>query len=237
MQREADFAGILGETFDLFGAAIRYVVIYITVVGITGAIGIAANLVQPSNNLFSWGGGVRLDASSTVTSVLFQISATVVSVVAAYFLLTKLLETRGRLGAGGTRIWAYVGLTILWTLGALLGFMLLVVPGIIVLVRWSASTGFLLGADEDVVGSLSRSWDATRGHSWAIFFAALVMLLGVGVGGSVLGGLAGLSGSELAISSSGALIEAFGNAVMFCFAIAVYSLVSDDTDETAGIFE
>ncbi len=68
------------------------------------------------------------------------------------------------------------GLSLVWFLGVGGGLVLLVVPGLVLLVRWSVSTPVLLAEDLGILESLRRSWQITRIH-WKV--AALVLALDV----------------------------------------------------------
>ncbi|MGQ2991920.1 MAG: hypothetical protein ACT6RD_13675 [Brevundimonas sp.] len=88
-----------------------------------------------------------------------------------------------------------LGLGIIAGLGMTLGFILLIVPGIILAVMWSASTGAVVVEGRGVFESLQRSRDLTRGYRWPIFGLAVIYfvvsmvigLLVVGVGAATGG--------------------------------------------------
>jgi uncharacterized membrane protein len=62
-----------------------------------------------------------------------------------------------------------VGVAVLVALGLVLGLMLLVVPGIILWLRWSVSVPVMVGEHRGVFDSMARSRDLTKGHRWALF--------------------------------------------------------------------
>ncbi len=237
MNREADFGGILGETFALAGDAARFIGIYVLIIGGLGSLGVSLGFIESTNQIAGFSGGVIVGRDTSLISALYQFGFTVLSIIAAYFLLAKLLETRGRLGEGGTRVWAYVGLTLLSAIGIIIGFVLVIIPGIILLVRWSASSGYLIGGKKGIVESLSASWDATSGHSWAIFFAGLVLIILLVLFGGVIGGVAGVAGGMQTVGVVSSIAEAVGNAMSLCFGIAVYTLVQTDDQDIGQIFE
>ena len=84
---------------------------------------------------------------------------------------------------------------------------------------------------------MSKSWDATRGHSWPIFFAGLVLLV-VFIGAAVVIGL----GSDLAGSATigeivaGSIIEAVMTAVSLAFSAAVFMLLDRDVEKFDEVF-
>ncbi len=70
-----------------------------------------------------------------------------------------------------------VGLTILFCLGVGLGLILLLVPGLILGVMWSASIPALVEEDASVLGAFGRSRALTKGARWTIFFVIILVLL------------------------------------------------------------
>jgi uncharacterized membrane protein len=121
-------------------------------------------------------------------------------------------------------------------LGVLLGLLFLIIPGLILAVRWSAATGFLIGGGQGVGESFSSSWDATRGHSWAIFFAGIVLILGVLIVFGILTGVTVLSGSE----SISRIVSAFAaeamTVVSTAFTVAVYVLIDNNHHDLDDVF-
>lgn len=233
---EADIGGIFAEMISLVRDNARAVLLFLAVVGGFSVAGALLGLAEPSNNLAGFNFGFLIDETDTLASGIFQLALAVLSIVASYLLAQALLAERGRLAPGGTRIWAYVGLSIVSAFGFVLGFILLIVPGLILMVRWSAATGYLIGERTGVIESLSESWDATRGHGWPIFLVGLVLFVGFLIVARLTGALAGLAGSEALIAVLSALAEAIGSALSVAFGIAVYLLVNDATAEIEGVF-
>ena len=74
---------------------------------------------------------------------------------------------------------AFILASILFYIGALIGFILLIVPGIIFVVVFGFY-GFVIaerGDDVGVTESLQRSADITRGHRWELFGLTVVLFL------------------------------------------------------------
>jgi len=88
------------------------------------------------------------------------------------WLTIKLLEAHDE-RRGNRGVASVFGIGILAGLGIAIGFLLLVVPGIILLVRWSASVPYALAEDIGVTDALRRSFDETREAFWPILFALL----------------------------------------------------------------
>lgn len=119
------------------------------------------------------------------------------------------------------------------------GLLLFIIPGIILLIRWIAATGFLIGGQRSVTDALSASWEATRGHSWHFFGGALLIaIVGGGMAGVVAGGAAFAAGLEFNfLSSAAGNIASNGfSAVFVAYGVAVYHLIADSTEETSEVF-
>lgn len=71
----------------------------------------------------------------------------------------------------------FVGFTIVTGLALMLGFLALILPGLFLAIRWSASTAALLDRDADIGESLRLSWRQTEGHEWAILLLILSIWL------------------------------------------------------------
>lgn len=182
------------------------------------------------------GVGVLIDQLDEVgnANLLFSVFS-----VALGFLLTVQLLLKGGLvqGAMSNGIGSYFGLSILSALGIIIGFLLLVVPGIVLFVRWLPAYGYVLGEGEGVTDGLGKAWAQTGPHFWPI---ALALLVPVGINiaaltGFVLGsdeaGMVSLPLSLLAntaISVAGLAITAIG--------IASYALLRDTSAQIAEVF-
>jgi len=66
---------------------------------------------------------------------------------------------------------------LLMTLGLLLGFVLLLIPGFILLVIWSVVVPCCIAERTGVIGAFKRSRELTRGHRWAIFGVLLAFVI------------------------------------------------------------
>lgn len=92
------------------------------------------------------------------------------------FVLTKTALGRvGLLHRGRSAVLSFIGLNICTSMGILLGMLLLIVPGLILAARWSASLPILLAEDVGVGESLGESWRRTEGNTVSILLAFLVV--------------------------------------------------------------
>ncbi len=233
MEKSVGVGDILNATVDIVTTSARDVAIFALILGGLTAIGVILGFAETGS--MTIGAGFSVDANDSVGSGLFDFLASVVSIVAGYMLIKALLSTQGLLRVEGNRFWLYLGMMILTIIGLAVGFLLLIVPGIILMVRWSASSGFLLGKGEGIVESLTSSWHATKGHGMAIFLAGLVMIIAIFVVVGILAAIAFVLGSTAGGVIS-AFLEAAANAVGLAFGVAVYRLVADDTAKVGEVF-
>jgi hypothetical protein len=93
------------------------------------------------------------------------------------------------------RVLPLLGVSVLVGLGVGLGFVLLVVPGILLWTRWSVAVPVLVLERVGVVDSMRRSWELVRGRGrsvWWLFVKVLLVVcitqVLVGLGGAMLAG-------------------------------------------------
>ena len=135
---------------------------------------------------------------------------------------------------------ALFGLTLLVTLLEGLGFVALIVPGIILAIRWSVAVPVLvIERGRGISGAMKRSAELTKGSRWSIFGLMVVLLIvmwlmsaaGMAIGFSV-SGAAGLTSGTGPAGLVGALKSPiavgfnvlFGSLVLMVGAVGVASL-------------
>src|SRR5215831_3328133 len=62
-----------------------------------------------------------------------------------------------------------IGASILAAIGIAIGFVLLIVPGFILLTFWSLIVPFIVLANSGVIDSFRNSWRTVRGYAWRVF--------------------------------------------------------------------
>ena len=114
----------------------------------------------------------------------------VIGVIAAYVLLEIMVRKTGvRSREGEAVFFAYLGLAAVSTLGVIVGFILVVLPGLFLMARWSIAAPMLIARGDGAMKSLGESWELTRGNEFSIIVAALailVPLIGITIACSVL---------------------------------------------------
>ncbi len=87
------------------------------------------------------------------------------------------LDVGDLLQIGFRKMWPVLGVSLLAGLGAVLGYMLLIVPGIILSLMWSVATPACVAENLGVMDSLKRSADLTKGSKLQIFLTWLLLVV------------------------------------------------------------
>ena len=108
---------------------------------------------------------------------LAGIASLVVNLVLQYETTSALLVHYGLFDGGPQRrrLWALLGLNLLSGIAILFGLVLLILPGLYLLVRWSAAVPALIAEDSGVTDSLRLSAEAVQGRFWHVFAAMAVV--------------------------------------------------------------
>ncbi len=171
-----------GVTFSKFGqllaiALVLYVPAYIlngllTAMGGTEEVTIPGGrtMVVQQNPGFGWLG-------SFVVTVAGWLVAAAFAHAVFQTLRNREVSISDSLGAGFRRFWAVIGVSLLVQLIVSVGFLLLIVPGLIFYCMYFVSVPVLVVEGRGVTAAMARSSDLTRGNRRGIF--GLVLLLGL----------------------------------------------------------
>lgn len=182
--------------------------------------------------------GTIADITETADGSGGVMAVNIVGLVAGFALCRMMIERAGLLRAGASKgFWSYFGLALLSNIATVVGFVLVIVPGVLLMIRWLPAFGFLLGGGEDVNQSLSSSWQRTRGHFWALFLGAFALLpvAFIASGAYVMADeVPSIPSAVTFIVANLALYAA--TAAWTAYGIAAYALLKDDQDELSGVF-
>lgn len=124
-----------------------------------------------------------------------------------------------------------IGLTILWWLGVAVGWMLLMVPGLILMTMWSVSMPALVAENSGVIDAFGRSRALTKGLRWPIFgtllvFGILYFILAFAVQGFSTTGMLSLYQSNFALAMViGVISSTILSVLLTSFLVSLYSEV------------
>lgn len=108
---------------------------------------------------------------------------------------------------------------ILWGIGVGIGFILLVIPGLILITFWCVGAPAIVVEREGPIGAFGRSWNLVRGDAWSVFAALLVILIIVIVIQFILGAIATPIGDGAIVVAS--IISTIITAPIFAIAVSV----------------
>lgn len=163
--------------------------------------------------------GVLLDLSSDgrSTNILFSFAA----LIFQWRITTFLLAEFGKGASEGSG--SIIGVSFLSGFGIVLGLILLVIPGIILFVRWSIAVPIVLSERQGASAALRESWYRTEGHFWPIFGLFLliyvpVLIVGFGVGALLPATMALATSIAINAAATLALIVGWHAAIALFFA-------------------
>ncbi|MEQ8412339.1 MAG: hypothetical protein RIC51_12425 [Erythrobacter sp.] len=239
MNRTIDFGELLNGTFEEISASQSIVLVFLAIAIPADTV---AGLFEGSGDFSLFGIPVSLtapfgDLGGGLVGALVALGSFVGGVLITYWFYAALLARQP--APEFSRFWAFALVYVLSFLGIVLAFLALVIPGIIVAVRWVPLIPVLLARDEPAMDSFGTSWQMTSGSSWPIFGVAVV-LIAIGLVASYLFGLAtAVAGGP---GSLGAIFfDAAGENVMVvlftALAVATYRGLADEGEEVAAMFE
>lgn len=182
------------------------------------------------------GVGIFADQMSDLSASNFIFS--VVSFVMGFVLTVQLLREGGLVPrglAGG--FGGYFGMSLLSGLGIALGIVLVIIPGLVLFVRWSSAYGYMLGEGDGVTEALGRAWEATGAHFWPLALAMLVpVAVNIGAAVSLILGSNedGSISVPLSVLANGTISVA--HVAITVVGVATFALLRDRGDALAEVF-
>lgn len=223
MEREKlEVGALLGRTWAAMSAAPAATLAYIAVLALSGSY---------ADYSFAENAGVTFLDS-------------IASFVAGFFLAGAMLRGLGLRAEGeGGGFGAYFVVCLLGGLGMLLGFLLFILPGVIVMIRWWPAFAIALSEDRGGAEALGDAWKMTEGQFWPIFGVVLIglvplVLLTIAAGA---GTVFLWTATDEAFDSTFAIVAlnigvAAYSAYSTATAIAVYSMLRDSGAGLAETF-
>ncbi|HEY5815742.1 MAG TPA: hypothetical protein VIS95_05320 [Solirubrobacterales bacterium] len=114
-----------------------------------------------------------------------------------------------------------IGFGILFGIGVAIGFLLLVVPGLILITFWSVGAPAIVVEKIGPIDAFGRSWRLVRGDAWSVFGVLLVVLLIVIGIGILLAAIANPIGDGEASTWIASIVSATITAPIFAIAVTV----------------
>ncbi|MEM7779895.1 MAG: hypothetical protein AAF697_05830 [Pseudomonadota bacterium] len=180
----------------------------------------------------------NLSTSGQIGFVVAAVFAWLVVVILAQFWLLAGMVRRTAT-PGFDRFGAFLGVYILVTLATALGFIALIIPGLVLLARWSPILAIVVGDGRPAMDSFGDAWRMTTGKGWPIFGAIVILYVGL----LVLSGIA--EGFSLAASGIGtyaavalvALVEGVSTVIFTALSVSIYDMLRNPSEELTEVFE
>ncbi|MCJ2186065.1 hypothetical protein [Novosphingobium beihaiensis] len=147
-----------------------------------------------------------------------QFLGNIVSIGVVFAVLRHLLRREGMVEDEGG-FGSYFVAQLLSGLGVIVGFVLLIVPGLYLLARWSVAPSLVVGRGLRASDALGASWDATRNCAWTLTIVYLI---------SIVVMLGGIFGTGVAVGAAGGTANSFG--------LVAFTQIAGDFFAVAGAY-
>lgn len=160
------------------------------------------------------------DMTRVTDGLVLGIAGIAVGIVAAYLLLEAVVRRTGlRSRTHDDTFLPFCVMSILSVLGVFAGFILLIIPGLVILSRWMLAATMVIARGDGAKRALGDSWERTRGAEFSILVALLALVIAPIVVMIASGVLfdptdpVGIGISQLASSAMSAVIQMMGVAL------------------------
>ena len=200
---------ILSAAFNIYKANASQLILIVAVVvaplslvsAVFSGVVFAPERVRVTNTggvvVFDYAGrglGVFLLVGAIGALIAFLISAVLQAAIlraAAQATIGDSVDVEASYRYGLKRLWSVILVSILVGLVVAIGFILLVIPGIIFLVFLSVSIPVLIVEGRRGRGAMGRSWNLVKGNFWHAFGVIVVAALIVGIISGIIGAIGG----------------------------------------------
>lgn len=209
MNSHLDVGVTLGRVFELYRKHLGALIVSALVVFVPTAI--VVGLLNSSDSVF-----LRLIGSLINFVVSFLYAAVVVKVVEADRTGGAAPSVSELFERAAPRVLPVIGVSILAAIGVMIGFIFLIIPGLILLVYWIALVPtVVVESDQPALSSFGRSMKLVSGNFWRVVLVALVVFLIVVALAIVVG----------ALSAASAVVGVIGAIVMSVLLMPLSGLV------------
>jgi hypothetical protein len=175
----------------------------------------------------------------------FTAAGNIGTLIASYLVILTVLRRESLIEDEGS-FGSYFGASFLSGIGMLLGLILLIVPGLFLLARWSIASTLTITRHLGARDALKESWDMTQDSTWILigvylagFTAFMLAVFGTGFLGGFVGLLVGMgdrSASSLTLSAVINLAVELGVVAGSCLNVAIYKQIVGIRPELAEVF-
>lgn len=189
-RREIEVGRIFSEVFDIYKSN------FVTLIGVALAIFVVVGIVA----------GLLTDAGGLIATLLATAVRLAGTALFTGFVVKLVQDVRdgsrdssaGELfSAAAPYIGALIINGILLGIGVAIGFILIIIPGLILLTIWAVCSPAIVAEGRGPIEAFGRSWELVKGNGMAVFLTILVAFLiqiVVGIIAAAIGAAIGLAG-------------------------------------------
>ncbi|MFC3099666.1 hypothetical protein [Altererythrobacter lauratis] len=165
---------------------------------------------------------------------LFGLLVLVASVAGQCWLFGQMLGKRDVAG----RYLGFLGLAVLTFLGVAIGFVMLVIPGLIIGARWLMAPSIYVDQGRGVFEAMRESWHRTLGNTGQIMLALILVLVVIVLASAALGGMFffATENGPVAFLVEAVVSEVFA-VILLALSVATYGLLSGQSEKLASVFD
>lgn len=191
-----DIGRVISGTFQTLGRnAVAFLVLALVLSGVPAAL---ISYIEAANLVGMRSGDMSLTmnyfSSLGLVGLVTVVSSAILQGALIYGTVQDMNGRKPNIGeclATGLRAFLpLIGVSILFGLAAAFGFVLLIVPGVMIICAWCVSVPSLVAERTGVFGAFSRSADLTRGNRWRVFALLIVVWVIAIVISMVIGAIA-----------------------------------------------
>lgn len=243
MRPRPDVGKILGQTFSIFFGN------FPAFMAICAIVLLPALVLQAWQQMDAFNNPMEPNLGLMIVGVLVSFVLQPIATGALTFGVFSAIRERKAsitdcLSVGLRRALPVLGVSLVVGILTGLGYMLCLVPGIILMTMWVAAVPAAVVEEIGVGDALRRSSDLTRGHRWIVFGVVLVIaLFGLLLGGGMAFVIAATLGeSVLMIIVLNTVVTLFSSGLQATFPTLIYyhvraSKETIDLDEIAAVFD
>lgn len=244
-------ANVFSRSFTLIGQNFALLLLtglltYAIPVGLSAAIFYTTSGLDV-NNPQAWGGEqvMAMIAFGVLSMLFYFINMSVVTELTVTRAVNRPFDIGPALKRSLINIVPLFIVMVLCGLAIMLGFILLIIPGIIVSVALSvAIPAYVAESRTGITDALKRSWELTKNHRWAI----LLIFLLIAIFGAIFGGIIQAvsmifaSQSPALIIGLNSIIEGLYTLISTVFTVVIYVVLRESKEgnapeATAAVFE
>lgn len=232
MNDHIGFSSFISGTFDELRARNQIALIHLAIAIPLGAV-TAYLLPNDTGSIFAIGEAVDQPFFDYGPIEIIAALASFALGMAVYYWLFAAL-TRQTKSPSFDRLLPFIGISILSALGILFGMLLLIVPGMILIARWTPALCLVITRDSNATGVFGDSFDMTEGKGWPIFFAFLTLIL---ISSAVVEVLSVFDFGQILTAILASIGDQVSGLLLTALSATVYRQLSDLRENTEEVFE